>query len=42
VSAGYQHFEFEGSFGNCLTDAGGFGCDTLDGSVGYLETTFSF
>jgi predicted porin len=44
VSAGYQHFEFEGPNGNCPTDAGGgfFGCDTLDGNVGYLETTFIF
>lgn len=42
VSAGYQHFEFEGPVGNCFTDSGGFGCDTLDGNVGYVETTFSF
>ena len=42
VSAGYQHFEFEGPFGGCPTDAGGGGCNTLDGNVGYLETTFSF
>ena len=45
VTAGYQHFDFEGPFGSCLTDEGGVGfppCDTLDGNVGYLETTFSF
>jgi hypothetical protein len=42
VSAGHQHFEFEGPFGGCPTDSGGFGCYTLDGNVGYLETTFSF
>jgi predicted porin len=42
ITGGYQHFEFEGPFGGCLTDFGGFACDTLDGDVGYLETTFSF
>lgn len=42
VSGGYQHFEFEGPIGTCITGLGGFGCDTLDGDVGYVETTFSF
>ena len=43
ISAGYQHFEFDGPGAQCITDAGGgFGCDTLDGNIGYLETTFSF
>jgi hypothetical protein len=42
ITGGYQHFEFDGPINNCFTDAGGFGCDTLDGDVGYLETTFSF
>ncbi len=42
VTGGYQHFEFDGPFDVCPTDAGGFGCDTLNGNVGYLETTFSF
>lgn len=45
VSAGYQHFEFDGPNNSCQTDEGGIGfpaCDTLDGSVAYLETTFSF
>ena len=42
LGAGYQHFEFEGPFDVCLTDTGQFGCDTLDGNIGYLETTFSF
>lgn len=42
MSGGYQHFEFDGPFPSCITDAGGFGCDTLDGNIGYLETTFSF
>lgn len=40
VTGGYQHYEFRREFG------GGCGvfffCDTLDGNVGYLETTFSF
>lgn len=42
LSAGYQHFEFDGPNGSCGTDFGGPGCDTLDGNIGYLETTFSF
>ena len=43
TTVGYQHFEFDGPGNQCFTDAGGgFGCDTLDGNVGYLETTFSF
>jgi hypothetical protein len=42
LSAGYQSFEFEGPFGGCLTDFGAFACDTLDGKIGYVETTFSF
>ncbi|MBP6011525.1 MAG: porin [Alphaproteobacteria bacterium] len=42
VTAGYQHFEFDGPNNACVTDNGGFGCDTLDGNIGYLETTFSF
>ena len=42
VSGGFQHFAFDGPFGGCPTDAGGFGCYSLDGDVGYLETTFSF
>jgi hypothetical protein len=45
VTGGWQQFEFDGPFGNCFTDEGGIGfppCDTLDGDVGYLETTFSF
>lgn len=42
IGAGYQHFEFEGPFDACATDTGQFGCDTLDGDVGYLETSFSF
>ena len=42
MTGGYQRFEFDGPINNCFTDAGGFGCDTLDGNVGYLETTFSF
>lgn len=43
LTGGYQHFQFEGPGDQCVTDAGGgFGCDTLDGDVGYLETTFSF
>jgi hypothetical protein len=41
-SAGWQRFEFEGPFDVCFTDTGQFGCDTLDGDVGYLETSFSF
>jgi hypothetical protein len=41
VSAGYQGFEYEGDFGSCFTDFT-FTCDTLDGDVGYIETTFSF
>jgi len=41
VSAGYQAFEYEGGFGSCFTDFT-FTCDTLDGDVGYIETTFSF
>jgi hypothetical protein len=42
LSAGWQRFEFEGPFDACVTDTGQFGCDTLDGDVGYLETSFSF
>lgn len=42
MTGGYQHFEFDGPFNVCITDSGGGGCDTLDGNVGYLETTFSF
>jgi hypothetical protein len=45
VSAGYQHYVFNGPNGACPTDAGGIffnSCDTLDGSVGYVETTYSF
>jgi outer membrane protein OmpU len=42
LSAGYQRFEFKGPFNTCLTDFGGSFCDTLDGNVGYIETTFSF
>ena len=45
VSAGYQHYVFNGPNGACPTDVGGvfgFSCDTLDGSVGYVETTYSF
>jgi len=39
---GYQHFQFDGPFGVCLTDAGGGGCDSLDANVGFVETKFSF
>ena len=39
VSTGYQHFEFQGPSDFCVTDVF---CDTLDGDIGYLETTFSF
>lgn len=45
ISAGYQHFEFDGPEGQCQTDNGGIffpPCDTLDGNIAYLETTFSF
>lgn len=42
LTGGFQHFEFEGPVGACPTDFGGPICDTLDGAVGYLETTFSF
>ena len=45
ITGGYQHFEFQGPANSCLTDEGGTGfppCDTLDGNVGYVETTFSF
>jgi hypothetical protein len=45
VSAGYQHFMYNGPNGACPTDVGGIffnSCDTLDGSVGYIETTFTF
>ncbi len=42
LTGGYQHFNFDGPFDVCLTDFGGGACDTLDGDVGYLETTFSF
>ena len=45
ISAGYQHFEFDGPQNQCQTDNGGIffpPCDTLDGNVAYLETTFSF
>jgi predicted porin len=42
MTGGYQHFEFDGPFDSCPTDGGGPSCDTLDGDVGYLETTFSF
>ncbi len=42
ATAGYQHFEFDGPFDVCPTDFGGFGCDTLNGNIGYVETTFSF
>lgn len=42
LTGGYQHYEFEGPFNSCFTDAGGGSCFTLDGDVGYLETTFSF
>lgn len=38
MTGGYQRYEFERDFGFC----GVFGCDTLDGNVGYVETTFSF
>ena len=41
VSAGYQGYGFEGGSGSCVTDFA-FACDTLDGDVGYIETTFSF
>ena len=41
ATAGYQHFEFDGPINFCA-DFGGGSCDTLDGDVGYLETTFSF
>lgn len=43
--AGWQHFEFSGPFGVCPTDSGGIffpPCDTLDGDIGFLESTFSF
>lgn len=45
ITGGYQHFEFQGPANSCVTDEGGLGfppCDTLDGDVGYVETTFSF
>lgn len=45
LTAGYQHYEFNGPRKSCTTDNGGIffpECDTLDGNVGYLETTFSF
>lgn len=42
MSAGWQHFEFDGPFGTCFTDAGGGSCFALDGDVGYLETSFNF
>jgi len=41
-TGGYQHYEFDGPFDICPTDTGGFGCDTLNGNIGYVETTFSF
>jgi hypothetical protein len=41
LTGGYQHFEFEGPINACFNFGGG-SCDTLDGDVGYLETTFSF
>jgi predicted porin len=42
VTGGYQHFEFDGPAGDCSTDTGVFGCDSLDADVAYLESTFSF
>lgn len=45
LSAGYQNFQFDGPRESCQTDKGGLGfpnCDTLDGNVGYIETTYSF
>lgn len=45
LTGGYQRFDFEGPNNSCTTDNGGIffpNCDTLDGDVGYLETTFSF
>lgn len=42
LSAGYQHFIFDGPNNICPTDFGGPGCDTLDGNVGYVETTLNF
>jgi outer membrane protein OmpU len=41
VTGGYQHFDFQGPIDDCFNFGGG-SCDTLDGDVGYLETTFSF
>ena len=41
LTAGYQRFAFDGPSNFCF-DFGGSSCDTLDGSLGYLETTFSF
>jgi hypothetical protein len=45
LSAGYQHYLFNGPNHSCQTDNGGIffpDCDTLDGSVGYVETTYTF
>ena len=42
LTGGYQHFDFDGPFNSCPTDAGGPFCYTLDANLGYLETTFSF
>jgi predicted porin len=45
VTAGYQHFEFDGPRGQCMTDSGGVffpQCDTLDADVGFIETKFGF
>ncbi len=41
VSAGYQRYSYDGPSGVCH-DFGGSSCDTLDGNVGYVETTLSF
>ncbi len=42
LGAGFQHFKFEGPFDVCFTDTGEFGCDTMNGNIGYLETSLTF
>lgn len=37
-SAGYQHYDFDGPAGGCVTGA----CDTLDADLGFFQTTMSF
>jgi predicted porin len=45
LTGGWQHFNFDGPRGQCVTGTGGIffpECDTLDANLGYVETTFSF